>query len=160
MSTTKSSPIKKPAKAALPKVATLEIKAVSEKPYTFRRLKTTDVMSMVRIIRAIGINKFAECLKGDTITNAFNKATGGGGKDVDMVVGIAVMTEIAQVIIEGLDRCENDVYKLLADVGGMSVDEIKDIELGVFVEMVIDFVKKEEFADFVKAVSKLLPKVD
>ena len=37
----------------------------------------------------------------------------------------------------------------------MKIEEVKDLDLAVFTEMIIDFVQKDDFKDFFKVVSKL-----
>lgn len=134
-----------------------------EKPYKFRLLGAPDVFLMAKIIKAIGINEFMAALNGDSlkgIVKAFKaKQEGGGADNSDMLAymgAIAGSLEIANVIIGNLPRCENEIYHLLANTSNLTVDEIKAPGNAVmFFEMVIDFIKKEEFRDFIKVVSKL-----
>jgi len=124
------------------------------KVYEFRKLGATDVFPMLKIIKEIGVNKFADCFQKPSIKQAIAKGT----TNIDQVAGIAVFTELAQVVIEGLDKCEEDVYKLLSRTSNLKVDEIKALDMATFVEMIVDFIKKDDFKDFFKAVSKLLHK--
>ena len=70
------------------------------------------------------------------------------------MVGISVMLEIANVIIGNLPKCETEIYQLLSNVSNLSVEEVKGLGFATFAEMVLDFVKKDEFRDFIKVVSK------
>jgi hypothetical protein len=58
------------------------------------------------------------------------------------------------VIFNNLPKCEKEIYQLLAQVSGMSEDEVKKDGI-LFTEMLFDFVKKEEFPAFIKVVSRL-----
>lgn len=127
---------------------TLEI-VQGEKPYNFRRLEASDVFVMSKIIGAIGVNEFAVCFDVD-FANAVK-----GKKDVSDAVGAAVFFNIANVIFKNLPKCESDIYQILANVSGMKAQEIKKLDFVTFTEMVIDFVQKEEFRDFLKVVSRL-----
>lgn len=127
---------------------TLEI-VQPEKLYTFRPLEASDVFVMSKIIGAIGVNEFTTCFGGD-----FVEAMQGKGGAVD-AVGAAVFLNIASVIFKNLPKCENDIYQMLANVSGMTTKEIKKLDFVTFTEMVIDFVKKDEFRDFIKVVSRL-----
>jgi hypothetical protein len=44
---------------------------------------------------------------------------------------------------------------MLSNTSNLSVEQVEKLEFPIFTEMVIDFVKKPEFRDFIKVVSKL-----
>ena len=136
---------------------------IDVKPYTFRKLASGDVFLMFRIISLIGINQFAECLEKDGVqkklTELMRKSTDEEGEKQERsveAVGIALVFEIASVIINNLPRCEREIYQLLSQTSNMSIEEISaEGNAVMFFEMVIDFLKKEEFPDFIKVVSRL-----
>lgn len=127
-----------------------------DKKYEFRKLKSTDIFTMVKIISAIGVNKFSNCFKSEEVRKLINNEDNNNS----VIVGAGVFLEVAQVIFEGIDKCEKDIYKLLADTSNLTVDEIKELDGVTFFEMIIDFVKKDEFLDFIQAASKLLNKTN
>jgi hypothetical protein len=137
------------------KAKTIEPIEPIEKPYTFRRLSSADVFPMMRIIGAIGLNEFTACFEKDgiqkLIANAAKEET-----EISSIVGVSVILEIANVICGNLPKCETYIYQLLSQTSNLSVDEIKELDMVVFLEMVIDFIKKDEFKDFIKVASKLL----
>lgn len=124
-------------------------------PYTFRKLSAVDVFPMFKIIGAIGINEFTACFEKDGIKNMIASFTGESKEDMSSIVGISVILEIANVIIGNLPKCENEIYQILSQTSNLSVAQVKKLDMAVFFEMVIDFIKKEEFKDFIKVVSKL-----
>ena len=139
-----------------------------EKPYTFRLLGAPDIFLMAKIIKQIGIKEFKACFKSDGIKSLVQnmimdeKAKGDDNKDGDdndsnfISVGVGVALEIADVILGNLPKCENDIYQMLSQTSNLTVEEIKAPGNAVmFVEMVIDFIKKEEFRDFFGVVSRL-----
>lgn len=128
---------------------------VAVKPYTFRPLEAPDIFPMFKIIKAIGINEFTACFEKDGIKNLIASMTDENGDQMSSIVGISVVLEIADVIIGNLPKCENEIYQLLSQTSGMTVPKIKKMGMVEFVEMVIDFIKKDEFKDFIKVVSKL-----
>lgn len=144
-----------------------EIQAAAEKPYTFRKLGSADVFLMFRIIKVIGINEFMAALQGDSLKSLVNtfidsakdQDSTGDAKDQDsifMMGAVAGILEIANVIIGNLPRCEKEIYQLLAQTSNLSVAEITaEGNAVLFMEMVVDFLKKEEFKDFIKVVSGL-----
>lgn len=126
-----------------------------KKSYTFRKLGAVDIAPMCKIISKIGIGEFSKCFESENIVNIFKKAQGKDKAGLVEVAGIQVALEIVNVIMTNIPKCEYDIFKLLASVSGLTVEEIKEFDLSTFTEMVIDFVKKEEFKDFFKVVSKL-----
>ena len=85
------------------------------------------------------------------------KAIAGGESGIEAVgaVGVSVAFEIAGVILGNYERCQNDVFSFLASLSGMDIKQIESLPLDTFTEMVIDVVKKEDFKNFMKVVSKL-----
>lgn len=134
------------------------VDVLPEKPYTFRKLSAPDVFLMAQIIGKIGVNEFTACFEKDGIKNMIANMMGNGaeGNQSATVVGFSVILEIASVICGNLPKCENEIYQMLANTSNMTVDEIKAPGNAVlFFEMVVDFIKKEEFKDFIKVVSRL-----
>lgn len=134
------------------------------KPYTFRKLSSPDLFPMLKIISKIGIDELSTVFDGDLIKNLMNKAreetdaaadTEQATEKSQFVVGIGVAFKIANKILEHLPSCEGDIYSLLAGVSGKTVDEIKALDLDVFLEMIVDFICKDEFKNFFKVASKL-----
>ena len=124
------------------------------KPYSFRALCATDIAPMCAIIGKIGINNFTKCFNSDDLLDLFDKNK--GVKNLTNLAGMTIAFEMANTIVQNIPHCEKEIFELLASVSGLKVNEIKAFGLATFTEMVIDFVKKEEFKDFFKVVSKLL----
>lgn len=138
---------------------TEEIKV--KKPYEFRRLCAEDVFPMFTIIKKIGIKEFKSVLgeNGEVkklISNAFKKTTNDENAENDLIEsGLSVAMDVVDVIVGNLPNCEKDIFKLLAQTSNFDEKAIRKLEFASFFEMIVDFVKKEEFKDFIKAVSKL-----
>lgn len=133
---------------------TIKNEITQEKPYTFRRLTSDDMFPMFNIISKIGIREFSKCFGGDDFKNVMKSFTG-KDESVKTVAGISVALEMVNIICGNLPRCKEDIYQLLSQVSGLETDTIKNFDMVTFTEMIIDFVKKEEFGDFIKVVSKL-----
>ena len=123
------------------------------KPQAFRALCSTDIAPMCAIIGKIGINNFTKCFNSDDLLDLFDKNK--GVKNLTNLAGMTIAFEMANTIVQNIPHCEKEIFELLASVSGLKVNEIKAFGLATFTEMVIDFVKKEEFKDFLKVVSKL-----
>ena len=124
----------------------------TEKEYTLRKLEAKDIAPMASILSKIGLKEVKNCFSPDDM-----KAIAGGEGGIEAVgaVGVSVAFEIAGVILGNYDRCQNDVFSFLASLSGMDIKQIGSLPLDTFAEMVIDVVKKEDFKDFMKVVSKL-----
>lgn len=128
---------------------------VKEPVYTFRTLNSTDTFLMFKIIGKIGINEFTACFDKDTVKQMIANFTGDGSNDMTTVAGISVMLEIANVVIGNLPKCEAEIFQMLSNTSNLSVDAVKNLDMVTFAGMVIDFIKKDEFRDFIKVVSRL-----
>lgn len=144
-------------------VDTVEI-VEAEKPYHFRQLGAQDIFLMVKIVNKIGYQRLKECFSGQNIAGiidafASENAEGkNGGKTEEMLatVGVGVVMDVVGVLLENLPACENDIYHMLANTSDLDVETIKAPGNAVmFFEMIVDFIKKEEFKDFIKVASKL-----
>jgi hypothetical protein len=123
------------------------------KVYAFRTLNATDVFLMFKILGKIGINEFAECFGKENVQKLFGGKE--GVQDFTTTMGIAVTLEMVNIILGNLPKCEKEIYQMLSNTSNLSVDEVKNLDFPTFTAMVIDFVKKDEFKDFIKVVSAL-----
>lgn len=129
--------------------------------YEFNKIGADDIFTMVSIISKIGVNKFSQCLQGEEMRELVSKLKSNKNvtkDDISIVAGAGVLLNVAQVIFEGMPKCKDDIYKLLSDTSNLSLEEVKALDGVTFFEMIIDFVKKEEFMDFIKAASKFAKK--
>jgi ABC-type Fe3+-hydroxamate transport system substrate-binding protein len=126
----------------------------AEKPYTFRPLGATDMMPMFRIIGKIGIDEFSKCFNSDAVQSILKNKEKETSKITDMV-GLKIFLDAANVIISHIPDCEEEIFQMLASVSGLSVEAVKAFDFVTFTRMIIDFVKKEEFKDFIGVVSEL-----
>ena len=124
-----------------------------EKVYTFRKLNSTDTFLMFKIIGKIGINDFAKSFDKDSVKDLIKNTK--DAENATTVVGISVILEMANVIICNLPKCETEIYEMLSRTSNLTVDQVMELDFATFTEMVIDFIKKEEFKDFIKVVSRL-----
>lgn len=120
------------------------------KIYELRDLKSKDVAPMCNIIRKIGLKEFKSCFTSEEI-NAMVE----GNFDVNRI-GFSVAVSVAGVIFDHISDCEADIFKFLSELSGMTTEDIAELDMVVFAEMIIDVFKKEQFKDFMKVVSRLL----
>ena len=111
---------------------------------TLRPLEAKDIAPMASILSKIGVKQFKDCFPTDVKT-----------KDME-AVGISVAFEIAGIILANYEKCQDDIFKFLASLSGMTKEEVEKLSLATFMEMVVALVQKDEFKDFFSVVSKLL----
>ena len=128
---------------------------MSEINYSLRKLTADDIFPMFNIISKIGIKEFKSCFEAPDVKDAISKiASGGEGSDLNSV-GLIVALDMANILMTNLPKAKDDIYQLLSQVSGMSKKEIAALPMAVFMQMIIDLVRKEDFADFFQVVSKL-----
>lgn len=123
--------------------------------YTLRNPQATDLFVVSKIIKAVGIKNIAECFKSEKL-DAFKAKF--SDKDTPMTdndmseAGIIIMTEIGELIFDKLDVVENDVFKFMANLSGLTIDDIKTMDIVDFAEMFMDIIKNPKFSDFIEVV--------
>lgn len=126
-----------------------------EKAYTFRTLTARDVFPMVAIIRKIGFKEFRSVFDAPEVKQAMLEAQEGNDSSVSSI-GFEVVVNLAGVIVEHLGDAEQEIFSFLASVSDLSVQQVMNLPLGTFVEMILDLTRKDEFKDFFKAVARLM----
>lgn len=121
------------------------------KPYSLRKLEARDIFAMSRILNAIGIKEFKRCLRPEQL-----KAFADNETELNVeAIGVEIVFDAAGILLENLPECEDLLYAFLSSLSGLKKEEIKALGMAEFTEMVVDVIKKEEFRDFIKVVSKL-----
>lgn len=136
--------------------ATVVEEITTEKPYKFRRLAAEDVFPMFKILNKIGIKEVKTFIEGDGFKDVLKGFSGDASNEKDVEkLGLSIFIEIADLLLRNLPKCEDDMFNLLSATSNLTVEQVRQLDLATFAEMVIEFVKKEEFGDFIKVVSKL-----
>ena len=127
------------------------------KAYELRDLTADDMFPMIQIISKIGIREFKSCFESENVKKLVAEMTSGkASKDeLKATVGVTVAFDLASVILSNLSNCRDDIYLLLSQLSGMTAKEVAQLPMMTFVEMIIDVIKKKEFADFFQAAVKL-----
>lgn len=136
---------------------------MNETTYELRELKSSDMFVMFSILNKIGFKEFKDALTRENIENVVKsfvsqKVEEGGANDNEEVatyVGFSIVTKILEIVVRNLPSCEQDVYKLLSNLSGMTMKKISDLPMVTFTQMIVDVIKKDEFKDFFKVVSGL-----
>ena len=127
------------------------------KAYELRELTADDMFPMFQIISKIGIREFKSCFESENVKKLVAEMTSGKATkdELKATVGVTVAFDLASVILSNLSSCKEDIYQLLAQLSGMTAKDIGKLPMYVFMEMIIDVIKKKEFTDFFQAAVKL-----
>lgn len=117
-----------------------------------RKLEAKDIAPMVSILSKIGLKEIKECFNPADLQEL---ASGKNAEEAATAVGLTVFTDLAGVIFGNYEKCQDDIFRFLASLSGKSKEEIAKLSLDTFFELLIEVIKKEEFKDFFKVVSKL-----
>lgn len=117
-----------------------------EKPYTLRKLKETDLVPMLRILRKLGLKSFKK---------AFVQIA--DGKSIKEI-GVDVAFDMADIMIEALDseKAAADIYALCASLSGISEEDLLELEFGTVLMMIFDIVQGAKETTFFKVLAKSL----
>ena len=153
-------------------VAPIDTKT-EEKPYRLRKLSAKDISPMLKIIKKIDIKRLKNVFNELDLTGIVNAIEENQATEENSMleenqdskenktsmftkIGGALIFEAIPLLLDALDNCINDVNKLLANVANIELSELENLDLGIYFNLVYDFINKEEFAGFMKVVSKFL----
>lgn len=124
---------------------------MTEKTYTLRGLTAEDVFPMLKIISGIGLKEFKSCFENEELRTAIRNMNAEKEESAEIdttALGLMVAADVASIIFANVPKCKDDIYQLLSGLSGMSKKEIAALPMNVFLSMIVDVVKKEEFKDF------------
>lgn len=122
--------------------------------YSLRQLKSDDIFILTSIISKIGYKEFKNCFNNPEVKNML---LNNGSKEVDAnALGMVIAFDVIGIILENMVKVKDDLYSFLSSLTGISKKELSELPPSVFMQMIFDVVKKEEFADFFQAVAKFL----
>ena len=126
--------------------------------YEVRRLCAKDVFPMSRVISKIGVNEFKQAFDPDVIATAVNKLTGQEGKKDDTtatIIGVGVALDMLNIVLGNLGKAEHEIYVFMAGPLQMTPEQVEDLPLDDFTELIYEIFTSPEFGGFMKVVSKL-----
>lgn len=128
--------------------------------YVLRNPKATDIASFLKLFSKLRIKELKESISGDTLKSIIQIERDKNKDDDDAFerIGISLAFEMIDIIIERLSECQWEVFKCLSCLSGMSVEDIAELDLSVFTQMLYDAIMLPGFADFIKVVSRLYEK--
>lgn len=138
-----------------------EKQEMTVKPYQFRALCAEDVFPMFNIISKIGIREFKavfsnvdDMKKMLAFANAPQEEKANAMSDI-IEAGLSVAFDVAGILFGNVGKCEKEIFSFLARISDLDEQGVRGLSMPQFFEMILDLVKKDEFKDFFKVVSKL-----
>ena len=110
---------------------------------------------MCKIISKIGIKEIAKCFESESIKSLISSVKNENKNKAVNAIGMQVVLDIADIILSHISDCENDIFKFLSNVSGLKFEDVKELSLADFTDMIISLVKQSDFSDFIGVVSKL-----
>lgn len=135
-----------------------------------RELKAKDIMPMVNILQKIGLKQIRETLTPDKIKSLMKAMKSEPDQQEDQhedqnqeekidgrtILGFNLIMEVVGLVLDNLPACESDIYKFIGSISNLSAEEVADLPLGEFTDVIVRILKDDGFSDFFKAVSKFL----
>lgn len=118
-----------------------------------RKLKSKDLFMLTRFFRKIGVEE---------IIAEFTSKTDVDAEDGDAVEhrGAGIITKVATLVFDNIDKLESEVNALLADLTETDEETIQNLDLVEYGELITGLVQKEELKSFFSSfmsLSKLVP---
>lgn len=131
-----------------------------------RELKAKDILPMVKILQKIGLKQIREMLTPDKIKELMTAMKSEDKQEDDQkqeekidgrtILGFNLIMEVVGLVLDNLPACESDIYKFIGSVSSLTPEEVADLPLGEFTDIIVRILKDDGFSDFFKAVSKLV----
>lgn len=121
-----------------------------------RKLQSSDLFRMVRIINGIGFKTIKDSINVDEINKLRKGMTDENTEEITSQVGVSVVMSILGVVIENLPKVENDVYEFCGSVAGIKPKDVAKMEMGEFMDLLVAIFKMDGFRDFFSRASKLI----
>ena len=125
--------------------------------YELRNPQASDLFVVSKIIKAVGLKNVANCFNGEEIKALKNEIADRGTPATDeetRSVGVMAMTAIGELVFEKLDIVQDDIFKFLSNLSGLSISDVESMDIVEFAEMVMTVIQNPKFADFIKVVLK------
>ena len=109
------------------------------KELIFQELSAEHLFLFCDVVEAIGLEEFA---------NAYTKSN----IDNSASVGFTM----ASVLVKGLKKAKTPIYKFFEGCTNYSYDEVSNMKLVPFTQMIKEFTQKKELVDFLKEATSFL----
>lgn len=119
-----------------------------EKKLEMRKLSGQDTFLMLKIMSKTGAKKGIK----EFLSKQGSFGKGDKTEEEYQAIGIEVMLDVADTIMANLENAQEDINKLLANLCGMKVKEIEQLDFMEYNTLIMDFFKKDELKSFFKLI--------
>lgn len=125
--------------------------------FELRKLKSDDIFPMIGILSKVGFKDIQTILTPEKMKEMMKVFNRKEDEEVNMttVLGMNIIFEVVSIIMRNLPSCKKEIYSFLSGLSGMKEEEIAELDIATFTEMIVSVIQKEEFKDFFKVVSRL-----
>ena len=123
---------------------------VENKREMVRTLKGTDIYLMTSIIGKIGVRNVMACMNTMEVHEAMQEGENVDDDAMKEKIGTLIFYGIIDVVLEKMEKCEGTINKLIARLYGLTEKDMQELEAADYLDMLIDVVKSDNFADFFK----------
>lgn len=120
---------------------------MTDKPYKIRPLVGKDLFKISKFIEKLGVNRLEKIFSNVELMQCLNDVIDSQEKQNIAKVG-QVLTALASLIIECLCGIEEELNELLESVSNLSKEEISELPLKEYVDMVKNLFMQKDFLDF------------
>lgn len=110
-----------------------------------RKLKTSDLFSLSRILKKMNIKDEIKVLAKD-ITGATSEEKKKAEQSMEI--------DLAMLFVENIGSAEKEIYKFFADLTGKTAADIENMDLNDFMNLVQELFNQDGFASFLSTASK------
>ena len=123
--------------------------------YELKTLSAKQVFPMVNLIKKFGVSEFKQVVHDLDIKKLFDKNGEMNGQNLS-ALGFGIIFDVIAIVIENLEKCEQDIFDFLSSVSNLDAKEIGEMPLDEFAQMLEDVLRKKELKGFFGVVFKLL----
>jgi len=137
-------------------------------PLSLRELKSKDVFTFVRILKKVDITQLRDSLspeliqaldykqpmtrneKGEIVPLPESEWTDNQRKAYEKAGSafIEFLPNLIDFLLSNIELIEDDIYKLLSDGTGATLDQLYELPAVEFVQLIYDYVSRDNFRDF------------
>lgn len=128
------------------------------KEIKIRKLKSTDIFMMSKILNEIGFREFKDVFinaKKDYEANRKGKKGKESMESVIESVGFTTVLDAIGVILANMEKAEDSIFKFVASLTEEDVETIENLPPEDFIKLINDIVRGDGFKDFFEAVTSL-----
>lgn len=117
-----------------------------------------DIFKISKLLHKIGLDRLQKIFRSEELSKALNEVFAGNTSNMSYIAD--VISSFASVVIESLCDVEEELPELLESVSNLSREEIDNLPIEDWAQMVKDLITKEQFAVFFKRIFLSFAKKD